>query len=145
MRQVLKPFATRDGTRPLNQLSALSALLSYPFFPRQWHPLSLQRFTTLRDYLKKARETRDELLYFYRCLRIMPKPHCCKIFFTLFCVHLKGPGFLSFPRFFSIPDIGARSTVRRIVYLLKYAEQRWILWNIVKARNFYDNGCENTI
>lgn len=93
MRRLLKPFATRDGTRPLNQPSQFPLVLSV-FSLGQRHPLSLQRFTTLRDYFKKLGGTRRASVLL-SLLLYHAKATLLRNIFTLFCIHLvKGSGFL---------------------------------------------------
>lgn len=65
----------------------------------QRHPLSLQRFATLRDYFKKLGGTRRASVASYRCLRITPKSHYCEIFF--YAVLHAG----TFLTLFNLPDI----------------------------------------
>lgn len=112
MRRVLKPFATRDSTRPLNQLSQCSLVLSV--FPSANDTLSRSN-ASQRVIISKSSEVQASLLL------SLPSYHVeatllRNIFYTT--LHALGKRTrILFSLFSTLRYIGARLTVRQIVFI----------------------------
>lgn len=130
MRRVLKPFATRDGTRPLNQPPQCPLVL--PVFPSTNDTLSRSNASQRYVIISKSSEARRQAsAASYLCLR--PSYIAAKYFSRRSTCGYFSHSFLTPP---SPRHIRARSTIR----LLKCGARLNPVEGI-KARNFYDNGC----
>jgi len=91
----------------------------------QRHPLSLQRFTTLRDYFKKLGGARWASALPVAAVASRQSHVSAKYFYAAYVRLVKRIGILSalLSLSLSTPDIVGAGRTLRTVYLLKYAEQ----------------------